>query len=328
MSDQETHKPVLVEEVLETLAPVPGDIIVDGTLGHAGHSLEILFRMGGEGLLVGIDRDPQMLSMARQRIEAAHISPSCYRLVQADHAELTDVLAEVLADTAVPAVNGVLLDLGPSTPQLLDPRRGMSWTSDQALDMRMDPGSAGPTAADLVNSWEEDDLARLIREHSDERWARRIAKRIVEARHRESIRTGRQLGEIIAGAIPRGAWPPGMHPATRSFLALRIEVNGEFRTLEQVLPDAFDALQPGGRLVLIAFHSGEDRRVKRFMQRLTTPPLPPAPLPQGDAQAPAQWIAKKPRMASEEEKRRNPASRSAKLRAIRKVSARSLNAEG
>jgi 16S rRNA (cytosine1402-N4)-methyltransferase len=315
------HESVLVKEVLHTLSPAPGQVIVDGTLGHGGHSLAILAQLGGKGLLVGMDRDPQMLEAARLRIEAAQVPRSCYRLVHADHAQLPVVVPEVLAEAQVePAVpDAVLLDLGPSTPQLLDPARGMSWLSETSLDMRMNPAGPGPSAEELVNTWEEDDLARLFWQNADERWSKQIARRITEARRRRPIRTGQELGEIVAGAIPRRAWPPRIHPATRVFLALRIEVNDEYRTLEGVLPAAFELLAPGGRLVVITFHSGEDRRVKDFMRAVSTPPEVPWPLPQrGAAPAPARLLTRKPLTAGPDELAQNPRSRSAKLRAIEK----------
>lgn len=314
------HEPVLLEEVIQYLAPAPGQIIVDATLGHGGHSLAILSQLGGQGLLVGIDRDPQMLAAARKRFDAARISSSSYRLLEADHVVLPTVLADVLAGVDPPQPDGLLLDLGPSTPQLLDPARGMSWLSDQSLDMRMKLGGPGPTAAELVNEWSEAALARLFWEHADERWARHIARRIVEARQSRPIRTGKELGELVARAIPRRAWPPRIHPATRVFLALRIEVNREYETLEKVLPAALELLKPNGRLVVISFHSGEDRRVKEFMKAATTPPAVPWPLPQeGAPEAPARLLTKKPVTASPAEQARNPRSRSAKLRAIQKI---------
>lgn len=213
----------------------------------------------------------------------------------------------------------ILFDLGPSTPQLRDPRRGMSWTSGESLDMRMNPDSGRPTAAEIVNTWDERRLMALFKDNADERWAKRIAKRIVEERVEGTIETGKQLGELVCRAIPRKAWPPSIHPATRIFLALRIEVNAEYETLEKILPEAFEFLKPGGRLGVITFHSGEDRRVKAFMRRMTAPPEVPWPLPQTGEPAPAEWIARKGLEAGPEELERNPHSRSARLRAIRKT---------
>jgi len=324
MQEPFIHEPVLVKEVLDILDPRPGQLIVDMNLGHGGHSLKILSRMGEEGLLVGIDRDPLMLATARKRFEEARVDRSRYRLVEADFLQLQNVLAEVpvpaAAPAEVPAPDSVLFDLGPSTPQLLDPARGMSWESDQALDMRLSQSDPGPTAEEIVNAWPEDELARLFFEHADERWAKRIAKMIVERRKTGAIRTGRELGRIVAGAIPRGAWPPKIHPATRVFLALRVEVNQEYLKIDEGLALAFRLLKPGGRLAVISFHSGEDRRVKEFMRAAATPPPVPWPLPQsGGAPAAAESLTRKPVTASDEELAANPRSRSAKLRAIRKA---------
>jgi 16S rRNA (cytosine1402-N4)-methyltransferase len=321
------HEPVLVKEVLQILDPRPGQLIVDMNVGHGGHTLAILSRVGEEGLVVGLDRDPWMLATTRKRIEAAPVDCSrCLRLVQADHLQLHDVLAEVpvpaVAPATVPAPDAVLFDLGPSTPQLLDPARGFSWDSDQALDMRLSADDPGPTAERIVNEWAEEDLARLFFEHADERWSRRIAKTIVAARRGAPIRTGRQLGDLVAGAIPKAAWPPKIHPASRVFLALRIEVNQEYARLEKALPLAFEALKPGGRLAAISFHSGEDRRVKAFMQAVTRPPEVPWPLPQGNAEpAPARLLTRKPIAPGPEEVAANPRSRSARLRAVQKLGA-------
>ncbi|MCE5230732.1 16S rRNA (cytosine(1402)-N(4))-methyltransferase RsmH [bacterium] len=314
------HEPVLTKEVLQFLAPKPGDVIVDGTLGGGGHSLAILRQLDEEGLLVGADWDPQMLEAARKRIEAAHVAPTRYRLLLTDHAHLLPVLAEVLAEAGVQpaAPDGFLYDLGPSNPQILDPARGLSWESDEALDMRLSPQNPGPSAADIVNEWTEEALSKMIFGHSDERWARRIAARIVEARKQGPIRTGRQLAEIVKAAIPRKAWPEKIHPATRLFLALRIEVNQELERLERILPESFELLRPGGRLVVITFHSGEDRRVKDFMKRMATAPRPPWPLPETGEPARAKLLTPKPIGPGEEEIQRNPRSRSAKLRAIQK----------
>lgn len=317
MRPEAFHEPVLVKEVLEFLAPKPDSVIFDLNLGNGGHSLEILKQLRGGGLLIGVDCDPQAIETARRRIEAAEIAPARFRVVQANHADL--LTPPLPAD--LPAPDGILLDLGPSTPQLLDPRRGFSWESDEALDMRLNPAGDGPTAADVVNKWDEDDLTRMFQTNSDEKWSRRIAQRIVEARRAGPISTGRRLGEIVAGAIPKGAWPPKTHPATRIFLALRIEVNREFENLEGVLPRAVDVLKPGGRLVVISFHSGEDERVKRFMRRMATPEVAPWPLPQRGTERGAKLrvLTPKPVFASPEEAKGNPRSRSARLRAAERL---------
>lgn len=324
MTETAYHATVLPKEVLEILAPQPGEVFVDGTLGHGGHTLQILKLLGNEGLLIGLDRDPQMLQTARRRIESSSISSSSYRLIVADHVDLVPVVAEALAAAHVepPRPHGLLLDLGPSTPQLQDPARGMSWRSEQALDMRMNPHQEGETALEIVNDWDEGELSRLFKEHADERWAKRIASVIVRERKQKQITTGRELGEVVAGAIPRKAWPPKIHPATRVFLALRIEVNREYETLDRIMPEAFDLLAPGGRMGIITFHSGEDRRVKRFMKEVCTAPEVPWPLPQGSEPAPAESLTRKPIGPGEEEMEANPHSRSAKLRAVRKLGER------
>jgi 16S rRNA (cytosine1402-N4)-methyltransferase len=315
------HEPVLVEAVLETMKPGPGMTVVDCTLGHAGHALQFLARIGDEGLLIGVDRDIQMLEAARTRIEAAHIPGSRYLLVEADHADLLTVLDRVPnPERPVAAPDLVLFDLGPSTPQLLDPTRGMSWESDAPLDMRMRRTAEYPTAAEIVNSWPEAELAKIFKEYADERWAKRIAQRIAERRALAPIQTGRELGDLVCGAIPRAAWPPRTHPATRVFLALRIEVNGEYRIVERILPAVFERLKPGGRLGVISFHGGEHRIVREFMRRTSTAPQPPWPLPNkwSDA-APGRMVTKKAIGPTEDEVRRNPRSRSAQLRVIQKA---------
>lgn len=311
------HVPVLLEQVLDVLEPGPGQVIVDGTLGHGGHSLALLQRMGETGRLIGIERDPWMLATARERLEREGFAGQI-KLIQGDHADLARLVPEALKELGREAADAILLDLGPSTPQLLDPGRGYSWTSDQALDMRRDPEGEEPSAAEIVNEWPAEALARLFKDLADERWAKRIALRIVEAREQQPITTGRQLGEIVGAAIPRKAWPPKIHPATRVFLALRIEVNREYATLEEVLPTAFDLLGPSGRLAVISFHSGEDRRVKDFMRAISTPPEAPWPLPKDLGPARAINLTRKSLTAGEEELGRNPHSRSARLRAVMK----------
>jgi 16S rRNA (cytosine1402-N4)-methyltransferase len=292
--------------------------IVDCNLGHAGHGLDILRQLRGEGLYIGIDIDPLAVETAERRLQAARIAPTLYKLIVGNHANLSYLLK--LAQ--VPPSGGVLLDLGPSTPQLLQSRLGMSWDSDQPLDMRLDPKSEAPSAGELLNDWDEEDLTRMFRENAEEKWSRRIARRIVERREPGLIWTGRELGRLVGEAIPRKAWPPKTHPATRVFLALRIEVNQEFANLEAVLPQALDALAPGGRLVTISFSGGEDKRVKAFFQAMSRPvSSAPWPLPQrGSEIAPRlKVLTPQPVWASEEEIASNRRSRSARLRAAQKI---------
>jgi len=313
---QVVHEPVLLQEVLKILAPAPGEVFADLTLGHAGHAVRILDEVGVDGHLIGWEKDPKMLIAARQRLEAAGFPLSSYTLIPSDHIDLSVAIPTVLADLNDGLLDGCLLDLGPSTPQILDPSRGLSWNSDISLNMKLNPGQEGPSAEKMVNEWSETDLAGVFYVNADERWSRRIARKIIEARLDGRVRTGKQLGEIVAGAIPRRHWPPNTHPATRVFMSLRIEVNREYETLERVLPDAFGALRPGGRLAVISFHSGEDRRVKQFMKKITAPLRSPGPLPDPDVPPPARLLTRKLVRPGLVEVERNPRSRSARLRAV------------
>lgn len=318
MSDRqaEPHTPVLPEEVIRYLQPQRGSTVVDCTLGSGGHYLQILKLLGDEGLGVGIDKDLLAIENVRRRIERSHSVPASARLIEGNFGELLPLLHQA----HIPPAGGILLDLGPSSSQLFDPKLGMSWESDQALDMRLDRKADATSAADIINEWTEEDLARLFTEQGEEKWSRRIAQRIVRDRAEAAITTGRRLGEIVAAAIPRKAWPPKIHPATRVFMALRMEVNGELDNLRAVLPQAVEALAPGGRLVIISFHSIEDRIVKRFLREMAQPiDQAPWPLPQTQA-GPARLkiLTRRPVTASAEEVASNPRSRSAKLRAAEK----------
>jgi len=314
------HEPVLVKEVIHYLSPAPGKVIIDCNLGNGGHALDILKQLRGEGILVGIDVDPLAVEISARRIAESRIDPAVVKFIVGNHADL----AHLLGPAHVPPAGGILLDLGPSTPQLLSPLRGFSWESDEALDMRLNPQAGEPSAADIVNTWDEEELARIFREHAEERWADRIAKVLIQRRELHPIRTGRELGKIVGEAIPRKAWPPKIHPATRVFLALRVEVNHEYENLEKVLPQAVGALAPGGRLVVISFHGGEDSRVKKFMQELARPKTTaPWPLPQKGHEIPPtlRILTPQPVRPSEEEMQKNPRSRSARLRAAEKIAA-------
>lgn len=318
MNAPDTHEPVLLKEVMHYLSPQPGKTYVDCTLGRGGHSEAILKLLGGEGSLIGIDVDPHAIEAVRRRFEQARYPPAQVILVQGNFAGLTPLLQQVQA----PALAGILLDLGLSSPQLDSPGFGLSWEDDQGLDMRIDPESGRPSAAEIVNTWDEKELTDLFRRHADEKWSRQIARRIVAEREKEPIATGRRLGEIVGAAIPRKAWPPKTHPATRVFMALRIEANGEYENLEAVLPQAFDALESGGRLVVISFHSGEDARVKKWMKEMARPlGEAPWPLPQRGAEGRPRLkiLTPKPVTPDEAEVKRNPRSRSARLRAAEKL---------
>ena len=295
-SDSPAHRPVLLTEVLEALRPAPGGMYVDCTAGAGGHSEAVLDASAPDGTVLGIDADPSALDLAAACLRRFG---ERVRLEQANYREL-DV---VLARSHTSPVNGILLDLGVSSMQLDQPARGFSFQADGPLDMRMDR-STGRTAADVVNTLPERELANLIFEFGEERFSRRIAREIVQRRVRAPFETTSDLARAIAAAVPgRPGW--GIHPATRTFQALRIFVNDELGGLEEVLPKAVAALKPGGRLAVISFHSLEDRIVKRFFlanrERL-------------------EILTKKPLVATEAEQRQNPRSRSAKLRVAARLS--------
>ena len=305
MSDA-IHRPVMRAEAVRFLAPDRGGIYVDGTVGLGGHAAAIL-AAGPEVRLIGIDRDPQALRYAAARL--AQFGDRV-RLVHGNYRDL----AEILSNLGIEAIDGFLLDLGLSSLQLDASERGFSFRADGPLDMRMDP-TQGRSAADLVNAASVEELARILRDYGEERFAGRIARAIVAAR---PIETTGALAEIVRRAIPRRFHERRIDPATRTFQALRIAVNDELRNLQDGLAAGFAALRPGGVIVVISFHSLEDRIVKRFFRKLATPryeslaPGPPLP-PQ------AEVLTKKPLRPSEEEIGENPRARSAKLRACRKL---------
>jgi 16S rRNA (cytosine1402-N4)-methyltransferase len=250
------HIPVLAGELIELLDPQPGAVAVDCTIGGGGHARLVADRVGPAGTLIGIDRDP----IAEERFAELAAEVACAtRFIRADFASGLDQLRDegVTADL-------VYLDLGMSSMQVDTWERGFSYAYDAPLDMRMDPDQE-LTAAELVNTWDERRLARLLREYGDERYAGRIARAIVRDRARQPIETTHALVETIKSAIPAPAQFAGGHPAKRSFQAIRIAVNEELEQLERALPLAWDVLAPGGRLAAISFHSLEDRRVKRFL---------------------------------------------------------------
>ncbi|HIE47408.1 TPA: 16S rRNA (cytosine(1402)-N(4))-methyltransferase RsmH [Candidatus Bipolaricaulota bacterium] len=285
------HEPVLVREVVELLSPAPGKLICDATCGTGGHAEAILAR-GAE--LVGLDKDPQALALARERL--AKFGPRA-RLLHADFRELR----EALAPLGITEVHGILFDLGLSSLQLDSPARGFSFREDAPLDMRMDP-CQDLTAAELVNRLPEPELARILWEYGEERYARRIARAIVRARDKAPIRTTGELAHLVARCYPPGKHR--IHPATRTFQALRIAVNDELTALREGLAQAVPLLAPGGVVCVISFHSLEDRIVKHlFRARAATGRL--------------ELLTKKPLRPSAEEVASNPRARSAKLRAAR-----------
>ncbi len=302
------HMPVLYHEIIHALQPRAGGLYVDCTLGAGGHAEGILRASDPDGRLLGLDVDPQALATARERL-----APFGDRAIIRRASYVT--LSEQLASLGWDAVDGVLLDLGVSSMQVDTPQRGFSFREDGPLDMRFDP-SRPQTAADLVNTLPEAELADLIWRYGEERRARQVARAIVQTR---PIHTTRQLAEVVARVTRSGK--PGVHPATRTFQALRIAVNGELDALEQVLPQAVAALRPGGRLAVIAFHSLEDRIVKRFLQRESRDCLcpPEQVICTCEHRAQVRRITRKPIRASADEIAHNPRARSARLRVAEKL---------
>jgi 16S rRNA (cytosine1402-N4)-methyltransferase len=299
-------------EVLAYLHPRAGGRYLDGTLGGGGHARLVLEASAPDGLLIGCDRDTRA-------IDRCHFSLAPFadriRLQHADFRAVPSLLPGEHFD-------GILLDLGVSSWQLDDPCAGFSFRADGPLDMRMDPTS-GRTAADLVNGLAEEELARIIAEYGEERYARRVARVIVAAREKELIGTTGRLAEIVRSAVPRGREPGAIDPATRTFQGLRIAVNEELDGLEAALCALADMLDPGGRLVVIAFHSLEDRIVKWAFRRLCgdIPDEGPRGLPVMTSRPPARFAAltRKPVSPGPEEQRANPRARSARLRAIERI---------
>lgn len=294
------HLPVLLGPVLEYLDPQPGQTVVDCTCGLAGHALALGQRLGEQGRLICLDQDETYLPTVRQKLAALPIRTDVIRGNFAD-------LDEVLAGLSLQKVDVILADLGLSSPQLDDPARGFTFQVDAPLDMRIDK-SLRTTAADLVNSLPEKELADLLYNLGDERFSRKIARAIYQARHQGRITTTGALARLIARAV--GVDPehrPGrIHPATRTFMALRMAVNREVETLEHLLATAPQVLAAGGRIGVISFHSGEDRLIKVAFQ-------------QGKQQGYYEILTRKPITPEEQEMRQNPRSRSAKLRVARRV---------
>lgn len=287
---ESVHVPVLPQEVLSWLDPQPGQTIVDCTLGAGGHARLLLDRLGPAGHLIGLDQDPQALERTRARLHDPRTI-----LVHANFENLTEVLQQL----QIAPVDGVLADLGFSSDQLANPLRGLSFQSEGPLDMRLDPTRGEPASA-LVRRLHEHELADIFWQFGEERFSRRIARKIVETRKKNPIETTAQLADLVRSCVPR---PRGhrhvIDPATRVFQALRIAVNDELGALERLLAQLPECLKLGGRAVIISFHSLEDRLVKQAFR-------------QGE-----QWqeLTRKPVQASEEEQRQNPRARSAKLRA-------------
>ena len=306
------HVSVLLDECIDGLNIKPDGVYVDGTLGGAGHSFQIAARLS-TGRLIGIDRDPVALAAAAKRLEPYKDRVT---LVHSNFCEI----ASVLEDLGIGGVDGILLDLGVSSPQLDDGARGFSYMADAPLDMRMN--NEDPlTAADIVNTWSYEELKRILYDYGEERYAPKIAAAICSRREQRPIRTTLELVEIIRGAMPASALREKQHPAKRSFQAIRIAVNDELGSVERVMRDAPECLNPGGRLAIITFHSLEDRIVKNGMadaaRGCTCPPNFPVCV--CGKKPKVKLISRKPIVSGEEELERNPRARSAKLRVCEKV---------
>ncbi|HEY7145233.1 MAG TPA: 16S rRNA (cytosine(1402)-N(4))-methyltransferase RsmH [Streptosporangiaceae bacterium] len=314
MDNAGEHLPVLTQNVLALLAPAldpPGSVLVDATLGRAGHASALLARHPGL-TLIGIDADDAAIEASRRVL-----APYADRVTLV-HAAF-DELAAILARLDRTRVQGILFDLGVSSPQLDDPARGFAYSYDAPLDMRMDRTRA-LTAADVVNTYPADRLARVLREYGEERFARRIADAVVRERARAPLTSTARLTEIIRDSIPAPARRSGGNPAKRTFQALRIEVNGELDKLLNALPMALDALAVGGRIVVLAYHSLEDRAAKRALADRatdTTPPGLPVPLPGSSPQF--RLLTRGAQRPSEQELQANPRSASARLRAAERI---------
>jgi 16S rRNA (cytosine1402-N4)-methyltransferase len=299
------HRPVLRDEVLSALNLRPEGIYVDATFGRGGHAAAILQRLGAEGRLLAMDRDPQAVEVARKKF-AEDVR---FTIVRGPFS----MLAQTIDDRGLSGkVAGVLLDLGVSSPQLDDAGRGFSFRLDGPLDMRMDPDS-GVSVAEWLAGAEEKDIARVVKEYGEERFAKRIARNICMERVRAPILTTQRLADIVAQAVPTRE--PGQHRATRTFQALRIHINRELDEIKSVLPQALHVLAPGGRLVVISFHSLEDRLVKQFMRDQAKGDIYPPDLPirQAELQPRMQLVGKALR-ATPDELAHNPRARSAVLR--------------
>jgi 16S rRNA (cytosine1402-N4)-methyltransferase len=306
------HAPVLLEEALEALAVSEAGRYLDATLGRGGHAAAILERLGEAGKLLAVDRDPEAIRAGQRRF----VGDPRVSIVQGNFAELASIAAQAGFGSGF---NGMLLDLGVSSPQLDDPARGFSFMRDGPLDMRMDPG-AGPSAADWLADAPERELTQVLREFGEERHARRIARAVVKARAERPIESTRQLAELIAAAVP--GREPGKHPATRSFQAIRIFINGELDALDAALEQSLELLKPAGRLCVISFHSLEDRRVKRFIRRHSEEAEPWRGLPEVPPHArPLLRPVGRAVRAADAEVAANPRARSAVLRAAERIAA-------
>jgi 16S rRNA (cytosine1402-N4)-methyltransferase len=316
MSEAFLHRPVMVDEVVELMRTVPPGVVVDATVGAAGHARALL-EARSDLRLVGLDRDGDAVAAATEAL-ADFAGRVVLRRARFD--EITTTLQELGHETGTRGdISGALFDLGVSSPQLDRSARGFSYRADGPLDMRMDLRQT-LTAADVVNGYAEDDLSRVLHEHGGERFARRIARAVVAGR---PLATTGELVEVIRAAIPAPARRRGGHPAKRTFQAIRIEVNGELRLLPEALDQAIDVLVPDGRCAVLSYHSGEDRIVKHSFREWSTDCIcpPKQPMCSCGHRAMGDTITKRPVVPSDVEISRNPRARSAKLRVWQKSAA-------
>lgn len=311
---EERHVPVLLSDSVDLLVPAlrhPGAVYVDATLGMAGHATAVL-GAAPEAHLVGIDRDPLALELARERlVRAGH--GERISLVHATYDEIPDVLA----DLDLPGADAVMMDLGLSSFQIDTAQRGFSYVADAPLDMRMDASSDGPTAADLLRELPEAEIARILHEYGDERFSRRIARRIVEQRQVAPLTRSGELVELLDRAVPAASKASGGHPAKRTFQALRIAVNDELRILATALEGALDVVRQDGRIVVESYHSGEDRLVKTAFARRTRSSAPAGlPVELEEHKPTFAPLLRGALQADEEERAMNPRAASVRLRAL------------
>jgi len=307
------HVPVLLGESVGLLDIKPGGTYADLTLGLGGHAAEILGRLGPGGRLLGFDKDAQALKTAEKNLAGFG---ERFMAFKSDFSSAPDLIKKAGIET----LDGFMMDLGVSTLQLRTPERGFGFSADAPLDMRMDI-SAGRTAAQLLMELSEGELSRLIFEYGEERWAKVIARRIFERRAERPIKTTHELAELVKQAIPRKLWPPKTHPATRTFQALRIAVNGEMDALTGTLPRMLGMLSPGGRAVVISYHSLEDRSVKNAFRELAKGCTCPPDFPKCTCgkKPGLKILTHRPVTPSEAEITNNPSARSAKLRAAERL---------
>ncbi|MDP3015000.1 MAG: 16S rRNA (cytosine(1402)-N(4))-methyltransferase RsmH [bacterium] len=316
------HKPVLLKEVIEILNPQSGEFFIDGTLGSGGHAVEIIKKISPNGIFLGVDWDKDVIENFKSNLKPKSYNLKAIRLVHGNYADLPEILSaygrspEGRKKYKLPKADGLLIDLGFSSEQLEKSGRGFSFLRDEPLDMRYDTKVESLTAAEAVNSFNEKDLADIFWKYGEERFSRRIAKKIVEERKKKRILITFDLVEVIKRAVPKSYEKGRIHPATRVFQALRIYVNDELGNLEKLLKNLEKIIKPKGRVAIISFHSLEDRLVKNYFREMAKPARIATQSVAG-GKGMAEILTKKPITATLEEIRSNPRSRSAKMRAIK-----------